>query len=59
MAMGLWYNYNISFIVTQCKTMAIMFYMMNYATKVKDLVWKWVAAAAELFRDLNKLTIEY
>ena len=39
--------------------MAIVFYIINYATKVEDLVWKQVAAAVELFRDLNKLTIEY
>ena len=36
-----------------------MFYITNYATKVKDLVQKWVVVAAELFRDLNKSTIEY
>ena len=39
--------------------MAIVFYITNYATKVEDPVWKQVVAAAELFRDLDKLTIEY
>ena len=39
--------------------MAIVFYIINYATKVEDLVWKRVAAAAELFCDLNKSTTEY
>ena len=39
--------------------MAIVFYIMNYATKVEDPIWKWVAVAAELFRDLNKSTTEY
>ena len=43
----------------QCKTIAIVFYIMNYATKVEDLVWKWVAVAAELFHNLNKSTTEY
>ena len=39
--------------------MAIVFYVMNYATKVEDLVWKQVVAAVELFRDLDKLITEY
>ena len=39
--------------------MAIVLYITNYATKVEDLVWKWVAAVAELFRDLNKSMMEY
>ena len=59
MAMGLQYNYNILFIAIQCKTIAIIFYIINYATKVKDLIWKWVAVAVKLFRNLNKLTIKH
>ena len=39
--------------------MAIVFYIINYTTKVEDLVWKQVVVAAELFRDLNKLIIKY
>ena len=58
MAVGLRHNYDILFIATQCKTMAIVFYITNYATKVEDPVWKWVVAAAELFRDLDKSTTE-
>ena len=38
--------------------MAIVFYVINYITKVKDLVWKRVAAVVELFRDLDKSTTE-
>lgn len=49
MAVGLRHNHDISFIATQCKTMAIVYYVTNYATKVEDPVWKRVAAAAELF----------
>lgn len=49
MAVGLRHNHDISFIATQCKTMAIVFYVTNYATKVEDPLWKRVAAAAELF----------
>ena len=43
----------------QCKIIVIIFYIMNYATKVEDLVWKWVAAIVELFCNLNKSTTEY
>ena len=39
--------------------MAIIFYITNYITKVKDLVWKQVVVVIELFRDLNKLIIKY
>ncbi|KAF2175352.1 hypothetical protein K469DRAFT_702370 [Zopfia rhizophila CBS 207.26] len=37
-AVGLRHNHDISFIGTQCKTMAIVFYVTNYATKVEDPV---------------------
>ena len=59
MAVGLMYNYNISFIATQCKIIAIIFYIMNYATKVEDPVWKRVIVAVELFHNLNKSTTEH
>lgn len=35
---GLQHNHDISFIRTQSKTMAIVFYVTNYATKVEDPV---------------------
>jgi hypothetical protein len=54
MAVGLRHNHDISFIATQCKTMAIVFYVTNYATKVEDPVWKRVAAAADVFHILNE-----
>ncbi|KJZ68887.1 hypothetical protein HIM_11720 [Hirsutella minnesotensis 3608] len=47
-AVGLRHNHDISFIATQRKTMALVYYVTNYATKVEDPVWKRVAAAAEL-----------
>ncbi|PVH90925.1 hypothetical protein DM02DRAFT_647465 [Periconia macrospinosa] len=53
MAIGLRHNHDISFIGTQRKTMAIVFYVTNYATKVEDPVWKRVAAASEVFRALG------
>ncbi|KID81371.1 PIF1 protein [Metarhizium guizhouense ARSEF 977] len=47
-AVGLRPNHDISFIATQRKTMALVFYVTNYAIKVEDPVWKRVAAAADL-----------
>lgn len=58
MAVGLWHNHDISFIATQCKTMAIIFYLTNYATKVEDPVWKRAAAAAELLGSLSAVRSE-
>ena len=48
-AVGLRYNYDIFFIAMQCRMIAIVFYVINYAIKVEDSVWKWAAAAAEFF----------
>ncbi|KAM4063484.1 PIF1-like helicase [Hirsutella rhossiliensis] len=47
-AVGLRHNHDISFIATQRKTMALVYYVTNYATKVEDPTWKRVAAAADL-----------
>jgi hypothetical protein len=49
MAVGLRHNHDISFIATQSKTMSLVYYVTNYATKLEDPVWKRVAAAAEVF----------
>lgn len=48
-AVGLRHNHDISFIATQCKTIAVVFYVTNYATKLEDPIWRRVAAAAEVF----------
>ncbi|KAM6514317.1 hypothetical protein FALCPG4_015467 [Fusarium falciforme] len=53
MAVGLRHNHDISFIVTKCKGLALVYYVTNYATKVEDPVWKRVVAAKELFRLLG------
>lgn len=47
-AVGLRHNHDISFMATQRKTMALVYYVTNYATKAEDPTWKRVAAAAEL-----------
>lgn len=57
-AVGLRHNHDISFIGTQCRTMAIMFYVTNYATKVEDPIWKRVAAAAEVIDIFRRSLIE-
>ncbi|KAL8299186.1 hypothetical protein RB594_008452 [Gaeumannomyces avenae] len=53
MAVGLRHNHDISFIVTKCKGLALIYYVTNYATKVEDLVWKRVVVAKELVRLLD------
>lgn len=53
MAVGLRHNHDISFIVTKCKGLALVYYVTNYATKVEDPVWKRVVAAQELVRLLG------
>jgi hypothetical protein len=57
-AVGLWHNHDISFIATQQKTMAIIFYVTNYVTKVEDPVSKRVAAAADIFHLLDNSIVE-
>jgi hypothetical protein len=49
MAVGLRHNHDISFIATQCKTIAVLYYVTNYAMKLEDPIWRRVAAAAEVF----------
>ena len=58
MAVGLRHNHDISFIGTQKKTMAIVYYLTNYATKVEDPAWKRAAAAAEIFRDMGTVIVD-
>lgn len=45
MVVGLRHNHDISFIATKCKSLAIIFYLTNYATKVEDPLWRRVVAA--------------
>lgn len=52
-AVGLRHNHDISFIATQCKTKALIFYVTNYATKVEDPIWKRVAAASQFLPILD------
>lgn len=57
MAVGLRHNHDISFIGTQSKTLAVVFYVTNYATKLEDPVWKRAAAAAEALDASNESAI--
>lgn len=47
------HNHDISFIGTQSKTMALIYYLTNYATKIEYPIWKRVAIAAELFPSIS------
>ncbi len=47
-AVGLRHNHDFSFVATMCKTMALIYYVTNYATKVEDPASKRVAAAVEV-----------
>ncbi|KAJ6436263.1 ATP-dependent DNA helicase PIF1 [Purpureocillium lavendulum] len=53
MAVGLRHNHDISFIATQQKTMALIYYVTNYATKVEDPIWKRAVTAAELLPSMS------
>lgn len=53
-AVGLRHNHDISFLRTQTRTMAVVFYVTNYATKLEDPVWKRAAAAAEALDALRE-----
>jgi hypothetical protein len=50
MSVGLRHNHDISFLGSQTRTMAIIFYVTNYATKLEDPVWKRAAAVAEVLK---------
>ncbi len=54
MAVGLRHNHDISFIATQQKTMALIYYVTNYATKVEDPIWKRAVTAAELLPTMSR-----
>ena len=52
-AVGLRHNHDISFIATQQKTMALIYYVTNYSTKVEDPIWKRAVTAAELLPSMG------
>lgn len=52
-AVGLRHNHDISFIATQTKAKAIVYYVTNYATKLEDPLWKRAAAASAIFSERN------
>ena len=58
MAVGLRHNHDISFIVTKCKSLAAIFYLTNYVTKIEDPIWKRAAAAKELIPSLGNEEIQ-
>jgi hypothetical protein len=48
MAVGLYYNYDISMILTRTKGLAMVFYITNYATKLDMPIWKRLVFAANV-----------
>lgn len=52
-AVGLRHNHDISFIATQQKTMALIYYVTNYSTKIEDPIWKRAVTAAELLPSMS------
>ena len=53
MAVGLRHNHDISAILTKTKGLAMIYYITNYATKLETPMWKRLALAAEVFRQLE------
>jgi len=56
MAIGLRHNHNISFIAMNCKSLAIIFYLTDYATKVEDPLWKRAVVVQEQLEALGDET---
>ncbi|KAJ6436295.1 High-osmolarity-induced transcription protein 1 [Purpureocillium lavendulum] len=54
MAVGLRHNHDVSMILTRAKGLAMVFYITNYATKLDTPMWRRIAHAAEVFRQLRE-----
>lgn len=54
LAIGLRHNHDISMILTRTKGLAMVYYITNYATKLDTPVWKRIALAAEVARQLSE-----
>ncbi|KAJ3544245.1 hypothetical protein NM208_g3153 [Fusarium decemcellulare] len=53
-AVGLRHNHDLSIILARIKGLAMVFYITNYATKLDTLIWRRIAHAAEVFRQLRE-----
>ncbi|KAJ6437906.1 ATP-dependent DNA helicase pfh1 [Purpureocillium lavendulum] len=53
-AVGLRHNHDVSMILTRAKGLAMVFYITNYATKLDTPMWRRIAHAAEVFRQLRE-----
>ncbi|KAM4063399.1 PIF1 protein [Hirsutella rhossiliensis] len=54
LAVGLRHNHDISMILTRTKGLAMVFYITNYATKLDTPMWKRIALAADVVRQLRE-----
>ncbi|KJZ70132.1 hypothetical protein HIM_10473 [Hirsutella minnesotensis 3608] len=54
LAVGLRHNHDVSMILTKTKGLAMVYYITNYATKLDTPMWKRIALAAEVARQLRE-----
>ncbi|KAM4064310.1 PIF1-like helicase [Hirsutella rhossiliensis] len=54
LAVGLRHNHDVSMILTKTKGLAMVYYITNYATKLETPMWKRIALAAEVARQLRE-----
>ncbi|KAJ6436571.1 hypothetical protein O9K51_10813 [Purpureocillium lavendulum] len=54
LAIGLRHNHDVSMILTRTKGLAMVYYITNYATKLDTPMWKRLALAADVARQLRE-----
>ncbi|KJZ68022.1 hypothetical protein HIM_12587 [Hirsutella minnesotensis 3608] len=54
LAVGLRHNHDVSMILTKTKGLAMVYYITNYATKLDTPMWKRIALASEVARQLRE-----
>ncbi|KAM4058180.1 PIF1-like helicase [Hirsutella rhossiliensis] len=54
LAVGLRHNHDVSMILTKTKGLAMVYYITNYATKLDTPMWKRIALATEVARQLRE-----
>jgi len=58
-AIGLRHNHDISIILSKSYSLSIIYYITNYAIKLKTPIWKRIALAEEIFRVIEVEEIVY
>ncbi|KAM4063383.1 ATP-dependent DNA helicase PIF1 [Hirsutella rhossiliensis] len=57
LAVGLRHNHDVSMILTKTKGLAMVYYITNYATKLDTPMWKRIALATEVARQLREAAV--